>query len=102
MYCPECKAEYRPGFTECADCRISLVSELPPSEPEPGFVDLEEVLSTNNVGEIAFIKSLLEAEDIPYVAQGERFNAIRAPIPVRFLIPKEHAERAREVLEDFL
>jgi len=30
MFCPECKAEYRPGFTHCADCDVDLVWELPP------------------------------------------------------------------------
>jgi hypothetical protein len=29
MYCPQCKAEYRPGFTRCADCEIDLVYEAP-------------------------------------------------------------------------
>lgn len=27
MYCPQCKAEYRPGFTRCADCDVELVNE---------------------------------------------------------------------------
>src|SRR5882762_1586099 len=25
MYCPQCKAEYRQGFTRCADCAVELV-----------------------------------------------------------------------------
>jgi uncharacterized protein with PIN domain len=25
MYCPQCKAEYRQGFTRCADCDVELV-----------------------------------------------------------------------------
>ena len=25
MYCTLCTAEYREGFTECADCHVSLV-----------------------------------------------------------------------------
>lgn len=29
MFCPVCKAEYRPGFTRCADCDVDLVHELP-------------------------------------------------------------------------
>jgi len=28
MYCPQCKAEYRQGFTRCADCDVELVHEL--------------------------------------------------------------------------
>jgi hypothetical protein len=29
MFCPNCKSEYRPGFTHCADCDVDLVHELP-------------------------------------------------------------------------
>lgn len=29
-YCPECKTEYNPGVTACADCGATLVDELPP------------------------------------------------------------------------
>jgi hypothetical protein len=29
MYCPNCKSEYRPGFTRCSDCQLDLVWELP-------------------------------------------------------------------------
>jgi len=42
MFCPVCKAEYREGFTRCADCDADLVYELPaaaivPVEPvDPG------------------------------------------------------------------
>jgi hypothetical protein len=32
MICPQCKAEYRQGFTECSDCHISLVASLPKTE----------------------------------------------------------------------
>ncbi len=31
MFCPQCKAEYRQGFTRCADCDIDLVHEAPAS-----------------------------------------------------------------------
>ena len=36
MYCPVCRVEYLPGFTQCADCGMALVHELPPKPPEPG------------------------------------------------------------------
>lgn len=28
MFCPNCKAEYRPGFTKCSDCGADLVEHL--------------------------------------------------------------------------
>jgi len=29
MFCPQCNAEYRPGFTRCTDCGVDLVNEPP-------------------------------------------------------------------------
>ena len=29
MFCPQCRIEYRPGFTHCTDCDVDLVHELP-------------------------------------------------------------------------
>jgi tetratricopeptide (TPR) repeat protein len=34
-YCPKCRAEYREGFTECADCRVPLVDALPAEGASP-------------------------------------------------------------------
>jgi hypothetical protein len=36
MYCPQCKAEYRQGFTRCADCDVELVHEPPASASGAG------------------------------------------------------------------
>jgi hypothetical protein len=33
MFCPQCQAEYRQGFTVCADCDVDLVHELLKSPP---------------------------------------------------------------------
>ena len=31
-WCPKCKCEYREGITECADCKMELVEQLPPEQ----------------------------------------------------------------------
>ncbi|HVZ41403.1 MAG TPA: zinc ribbon domain-containing protein [Candidatus Kapabacteria bacterium] len=33
MYCPQCSAEYRPGFAFCSDCHVALVEDLPAEAP---------------------------------------------------------------------
>lgn len=35
MFCPQCKSEYRQGFTRCADCDVELAEK--PAENEGGF-----------------------------------------------------------------
>ena len=58
MICPECRSEFREGFTQCSTCGVNLVVELPPPEtrgrgrlapvpesqmfPYCGFLDLED------------------------------------------------------------
>jgi hypothetical protein len=42
------------------------VADLPPEE-EPEFVDLVEVLTMADAGQIPLNKSILEAEEIPYM-----------------------------------
>lgn len=34
MFCPQCRVEYRPGFTHCTDCDVDLVDALPEVENE--------------------------------------------------------------------
>ena len=106
MFCPNCKAEYRDGFSECADCSIALVPELS-AESEVNdnneYVNLRELLTTNDQGEIALFKSILENEGIPFVAQGDHSITIPAyGITVRFLVPSDSLEQARQLLEEFI
>ena len=42
MFCPECKCEYRPGFTRCSDCDVALVPQLPDA-PAADFEKLKNV-----------------------------------------------------------
>ena len=100
MFCPNCRSEYRAGFDRCKDCDVGLLTELP-AEEKAEFVDLVEVLSIADPGQIALVKSILEAEEIPYLPQGENFNLGRN-IAVRFLVPRDYLIQAREILDDFV
>jgi hypothetical protein len=100
MYCPKCRAEYRPDFNRCADCDVGLVHELP-EEPIPEFVAYEELIFTYNPGDSALLKSLLDGEGIQYYIQGETF----APyyyhaLPMRFFVRKGQLSEAREIIKD--
>jgi len=104
MYCPQCKSEYREGVTDCVDCRVPLVDALPATIPDDQLVaeGLAEVLSTADPGLIALVKSILDAEEIPYLAHGEHFSGMHATIPVRFLVSHEDVATVRELLKDLL
>jgi|HubBroStandDraft_6_1064221.scaffolds.fasta_scaffold12748_4 hypothetical protein len=49
MFCPNCEAEYRAGFTRCSDCDVALVERLEQSEihsNNPELSDTPELLWT--------------------------------------------------------
>jgi hypothetical protein len=99
MFCPKCRAEYREGFSTCADCNVELVDELLP-EPEPEFVEYEEVLATYSQTDIALIKSALDAEEITYFFKGEYFAHV-SPFadPARLMVRKDQVKDAQNLLK---
>lgn len=106
MFCPNCRAEYREGFSKCADCGTDLVSGQPPdNEDEVCYVEMVEVFSTYNPGDIAVIKSILDGEDIHYYFQGENTNImVGGGAYARLLVQADQAGRVRDILQemDFL
>jgi hypothetical protein len=77
LYCPQCRIEYRDGFTECSDCRVPLVADLPAELKGPGDPDLTlvTVLEGNSRVELASAKGLLEQAGIPFYVLGEEISA---------------------------
>ena len=105
MFCPECRSEYREGFSECADCHVELIPELAPlpTDPKSGdFVEYEELLSTYNLADISFIESILDSEKIIYFMQNEEFNTLTfSPQPVRVMVNTDQLDEAKSLLKDF-
>jgi hypothetical protein len=102
MYCPRCSSEYREGFSKCADCGVDLIAGRPPEiEDKVHYVDMVEVFSTYNPGDIAFIKSVLDGEDIHYFFSGESSAMlIGAGAYARLLVQADQVDRAREILQE--
>jgi len=105
MFCPQCKAEYRPGFTRCADCGIDLVDFLPEEEPErlhdkrDDGMKLVPILQTEDRGDVVSIKMALDSQGIEYVMQGETLSSIRLSDPFVLLVRDDDVDRAREALK---
>jgi hypothetical protein len=112
MFCPECKAEYRDGFTQCADCDLGLVDVL----VEPG-TDLND----DESGEFFEIENPVEIERFLHVHQSEFAvsvldgSGIKAWVDqpftghiaphfslmtggIRLVVEAQHAERAVQIL----
>ncbi|MBI4721516.1 MAG: hypothetical protein HY769_00685 [Candidatus Stahlbacteria bacterium] len=101
VFCPKCRAEYRKGFTECADCKVPLVSELSPEpKTEYVYVDFEEVLATFNMGDIVIIKSILDSEKVPYFFKDEYSLQIRPVEPAKLMVRKDQVKKVKGILKE--
>ena len=103
MFCPKCKAEYRPGFTRCSDCGVDLVDRLP-EEPRTGrsrrtdSSKLVPILRTNDRSDVLSIKIALDSEGVDYILQGEIMTGFRMGDPVVLLVREEDIHRVKELL----
>jgi len=70
-------------------------------EGDVQYVEMTEVFSTYNPGDIAFIKSVLEGEDLHYYFQGESSAMlVAAGAYARLLVRVDQAERVRDILRE--
>jgi len=72
MYCPQCGAEYREGFTECADCRVALLAGAPPEPAQHPGLELVTILETSDSFALSLAKASLEEAGIEYVVSGDQ------------------------------
>jgi len=106
MICPNCRLEYRPGFSQCSDCGVPLVEHLPSAVPA-----LEEQLSSesaellwqgNDSNIFELIADALDDAKVPY----SKFTRDAEPLPglsvptIAILIHPRDRDVGRGVLED--
>lgn len=90
MYCPQCKAEYRQGFTRCADCDVQLMEALSESPDKDARDTRNSTLVPLWEGEdLALHTILLEELEAAHIAYFDRplgvFPGVRRadPFPIQ-------------------
>ena len=109
-FCPDCRIEYRPGFTICPDCHKHLVDELPEAplpegSQEPNYTeDWIPLAQFGTQAYAAIIEDGFKSLEIPVTllsstghfgqigAMGTAFLPIAGAYII--LVPREDVERA--------
>ena len=106
MYCPNCRSEYREGFTVCSDCNVDLVNRLPNDEKEETEeINVVKIESTSNEIDAGIIMNLLKNNNIPCFKKsngaGGYFNIIwgYSVFGEDIYIAERDYQRAREILD---
>ena len=106
MFCPQCKAEYRSGFTRCLDCNVDLVEYLP--EPGHGSIStsdlpdesLKEVWAGDDEGECNSICDRLKEAEIPFKVKQPNPQFLKhRDSRFRIGVPPNYFDRAGEIIE---
>ena len=111
MFCPNCKVEYRPGFTKCSDCGADLVEHL-----SDGHLDqLGKVMTDSEGRELlwsgvhptrlrAALGEALDAAHIKYQQTTKEFGLTPGTAQAALFVwvdRRDHRE-AREILDKIL
>ena len=107
MFCPLCKAEYRPGYRRCADCDIDLVDELPlvhgkEVEQPSGLSDPRTIWIGDSETECVEQCQPLKEAGIPYkISQlvKERGRGMQVKWRYELAVSQEAEARAKELLQ---
>jgi hypothetical protein len=103
MFCPNCKAEYRSGFTSCADCEVQLVYELGKEAATDGGEagDLQPVWHGNDQDGCVCLCLALKKAGVPYeVSQSAESRSARMQVDWKYeiAVSSSELERARKIL----
>jgi len=78
MYCPNCRDEFRPGFTRCGRCDVDLVESL--AEAKPAEREIPTVPEMLRMGEYC---GYLSIDDARHARDQLRERGIRSEIAIR-------------------
>jgi hypothetical protein len=105
MFCPQCKAEYRPGFALCSDCDVDLVEELSPRDnaknelTDRSSATMKRVWSGKDEDRCVSLCERLRQAGIPFnVDQRKRQYLLGVDKHYGIVVPPEFFDDAKEVI----
>jgi hypothetical protein len=101
MFCPQCRVEYRPGFTYCTDCDVDLVDALPQEPERAGQADTIIWMGDSQETCVALCLELKDAEISYQVTEGMKSLGAGIGVTRRYelRVSAEDEKRAKELLE---
>ena len=109
MFCPNCGEKYEKNKAVCSARKVPLKKGVSNVEKQQR-IKFITVYQTGDYGFLAFAKSILQSEGIPYYFKGEGlqdldgagrlgtgFNPLFGPVEIQ--VDENDAEKAREILE---
>jgi hypothetical protein len=108
LFCPNCKLEYRAGFTRCSDCDVDLIDALPKAADgqEVGVHDLRTPVVLRrgvSVPDAAVIRDALNASGIRFNTRQASAEIVADGTPsYEFWVNAEDRPNAQAVLETAL
>jgi hypothetical protein len=100
MFCPECGAEYRPGFTHCSDCDVDLVSESPKPPPDIDFTALSHVWTGKDEDRCVELCKHFKSKGIPFQVEQSRHQYLKGvDEKYRISVPSEFFQRAKRIIK---
>jgi hypothetical protein len=110
MYCPQCGAEYRQGFTTCSDCHVFLVHERPDSleqesVSQPGDPNKDPFCSFwkgTDARICAELCTVLDEAGIPHktIHRADHLFNIASQVPYELGVPASLYERAELAVKE--
>ena len=99
-YCPKCRSMFEDWVTKCSDCDVELTGKLP-EEPEQESIKYRKLMQVRNAGDVAFIKSLFEANSITYYVDADISSKCVICIqPATIMVDERQYDDAKELTKD--
>ncbi len=102
MFCPQCQAEYRQGFTRCADCDVDLVHALPevPDVLDQPGEKLHSLWIGDDTRVCVELCSKLKDAGIPFkvIRREDRLFNVHTYPELEIAVPPSLHEKAKETI----